>query len=190
LAWAHEAGLAARIRLVRVDVAIVRPHAEVSKLNPLGKIPTLVLEDGRVLFDSGVICEYFHIARPEAELFPDGSESRVAALRWQALGDGLMDVLVGGRAERLRPDGTRSDPHVAAYDRKFLNIVNALESEAAQLGNERFSVGHIAIGCALDYADFRSNGVDWREGRPRMTQWQESFLARSSVRATSYSDEY
>jgi glutathione S-transferase len=187
---AHEAGLAEQIQLKRADVATVRPHPEVSGFNPLGKIPTLVLEDGGALFDSGLICEYFHQLRPEAGLFPGDPAGRLVTLRRQVLGNGLMDVLVVGWAERMRPDGTRSDAHVAAYRRKFLAIADALEAEAPELHGGSFSIGHIAIGGALDYADFRFADIAWREDRPQLARWQAAFAARPSVRATAHSDEY
>jgi glutathione S-transferase len=187
---AHEADLAGQIALRRMDVATLRPNDEIIGLNPLGKIPALLLEDESALYDSLVICEYFQMIAPTASLFPRDNRERLTAMRRHALGSGLMDLLVTWRAEKARPSGSRSNAHVQAYSRKFPTILDALEIDARNLAATPFSIGHIAIGCALDYADFRYPEENWRSGRPLLSQWQESFTARPSLRETRHSDEY
>ena len=89
---AHATGLADRIECVRTLAAATKPHPELMRDNPLSKIPTLVLDDGSALYDSPVICEYFDRLHDGAKLFPPEGPARLTALRWQALGDGLMDA--------------------------------------------------------------------------------------------------
>jgi glutathione S-transferase len=91
---AHETGLAGRIRTERVVVAANKPNADVMALNPLNKIPTLVLEEGNGLHDSRVICEYLDELHDGPKLFPSDRAARWPVLRRQALGDGLMEVNV------------------------------------------------------------------------------------------------
>ena len=103
--------------------------------------------------------------------------------------------MVIGRAERLRPNGSRSDVHVAAYYRKMITTLDRLELEVHSLSEAPFSIGPLTIGCALSYADFRSADIGfaeagWREARPKLARWHESFRARASVRATEHSDVY
>ena len=99
---AHETGLASRIRTERVVVGANKPNADVMAVNPLNKIPTLVLDDGTALYDSRVICEYFDSLREGAKLFPSDAARRWPALRRQALGDGLMETIVLRLGEQNR----------------------------------------------------------------------------------------
>lgn len=87
---AHERGIADRLHCVRTVAEMTIPHAELMKDNPLSKIPTLVLDDGMVLYDSPVICEYLDALDGDPRLFPQHGRERITALRRQALGDGLL----------------------------------------------------------------------------------------------------
>ena len=110
---AHELGVADRIETVRTIVGGTTPHLELMSENPLGKIPTLVLEDGTILYDSPVICEYLDTLHGGEKLFPSGAE-RWTALRRLALGDGMLDVALASLGERFRPAERQSEPHLAA----------------------------------------------------------------------------
>src|ERR1700689_3900932 len=99
---AHERGLADRITCIRTVAAMTKPHGELMKDNPLSKIPTLVLDDGAVIYDSPVICEYLDSLGVGPKLFPSDAKARLIALRRQALGDGFLDLLVLARNERER----------------------------------------------------------------------------------------
>src|SRR3546814_5378681 len=87
---AHEVGVADRIELVPTDVW--NPKTGLDADNPLEKIPTLILDDGRVLFDSPFICEYLDAELGDGSLFPPPGPARWAAFRLQALGDGIADA--------------------------------------------------------------------------------------------------
>jgi glutathione S-transferase len=184
---AHERGLADRIECVRTVAATAKPHAELMKDNPLSKIPTLVLDDGSVLYDSPVICEYLDRLAGEPELFPSEPKARLVALRRQALGDGFLDLLVLLRDERMRVQP--SNAHLASAATRKAAILQSLEREADALAATPFSIGHVAIGCALSYLDFRYADEDWREGHPRIARWHGTFAARPSVRATQPVDD-
>src|SRR5258706_11013845 len=106
---AHELGLADRLELEPVVVALAQPNAAVMAHNPLNKIPTLITDDGQTLFESGLICEYLDGLATAPRLFPSAPALRWSALRWHALGTGLLEVLILWRSERMRPDGQRSD---------------------------------------------------------------------------------
>src|SRR5262249_56209238 len=91
---AHEINIASRITTERVVVGADKPNPDVMALNPLNKIPTLVLDDGAVLYDSRVIAEYLDTLHDGPKLFPADPAARWRALRRQALGDGLMEVIL------------------------------------------------------------------------------------------------
>src|SRR5580698_4846818 len=187
---AHERGVAARLDCVRTVAATSKPHAELMKDNPLSKIPTLVLDDGTVIYDSPVICEYFD-ALGELEdapkLFPADPKARLVALRRQALGDGFLDLLILLRDERLRAQS--SDAHKASAAVRKAAVLKNLDEEAPALSAAPFGIGHIAIGCALSYLDFRYADEDWRKDHPHIAGWHSAFAARPSVRATEPVDD-
>ena len=186
---AHELGLAGRIRAERVVVSAAAPNSEVMAANPLNKIPTLVLDDGTALYDSRVICEYLDTLHDGPRLFPADAGARFAALRRQALGDGLMDTILLRLGEQARPAATQSEKHLSAYRLKIAAALDRLESEADGLAGA-LGIGHIAIGCALAHLDFRFAADDWRAGHPRLAQWYGQFAGRPSLRATEYVDAY
>jgi glutathione S-transferase len=186
---AHEAGLADRIETVRTVVAAAEPNTELMKENPQSRLPTLRLADGTVIYDSVVICEYFDSLHGGEKLFPANWPERLVALRRHALGDGMLDTMLMWRGEVLRPAANQSIKHIQAWRLKTNVSVDMLEKEAEALGSSRFSIGHIGIGAALGYIDFRFPELAWRDGHPRLTAWYATFAARPSVKATEPVDE-
>ena len=184
---AHERGLIDRLECVRTVAALTTPHAELMRDNPLSKIPTLVLDDGTALYDSPVICEYLDALDGEPQLFPVEREPRMRALRRQALGDGFLDLLVLARNERLRKEP--SEVHLKSAAVRSAAVLDSLEREAEVLTASALSIGHIAIGCALSYLDFRFADQDWRKDHARLADWHAGFSARPSVQATHPVDD-
>ena len=184
---AHELGIVDRLDCVRTVAAITRPHEVLMRDNPLSKIPTLVLADGTVIYDSRVICEYFDSLHDGPKLFPAPIPERMTALRWQALGDGMLDYLVMWRNELSRP--AQSEPHLGTYQVKRAKGLDALEAEAGVIARTPYGIGHIAIGCALSYLDFRFAEDDWRGPHPRLAAWHATIAARPSFRATEAVDD-
>jgi glutathione S-transferase len=182
---AHELGLADRIETVRTVVGGTTPHLELMRENPLGKIPTLVLEDGTILYDSPVICEYLDTLHDGAKLFPTGGDQWTARRRL-ALGDGMLDIALAWLGERFRPEERQSAPHTALWETKLRAGVDALEHETLE---SRFTIGHIALGIALSYLDFRFAELAWREGHPKLAAWHAEFDARPSVLANPPIDD-
>jgi glutathione S-transferase len=185
---AHEMGLADRIDTVRTLVAASTPNIELMKQNPQSRLPTLVLADGTAIYDSRVICEYLDALNTGEKLYPAFPE-RLVALRRSALGDGMLDTLVTWRGEQLRPPEQQSIKHMQAWKLKTNVSVDMLEEEADALGASRFSIGHIALGVALGYIDFRFPELAWRDGHPRLAAWYEIFTARPAVRANEPADD-
>jgi glutathione S-transferase len=185
---AHEFGLTERISCVRSVVAFTKPHAALMEENPLSKIPTLVLDDGTVLYDSPVICEYLDTLHDGPKLFPAWPD-RLTALRRLALGDGMLDIALAWLGERFRPPEKQSGPHMALWQAKIRACVDALEQEAETLTAGSLTIGHIAIGIALSYLDFRFGNLRWRDGHSRLAAWHATFDARPSVVANPPVDD-
>ena len=179
---AHELGLAQRIEKIRSVVAMARPNPEVMKVNPLGKLPTMVLPDGSALYDSAVICEYLDELGGR-KLFPQAGPARWQALRRHALGDGLLDVLILWRNQRDEPVERQVREWLSGFDLKVRNALQVMENE--DLKAEPFGIGQIAIACALGYIDFRFPDMDWKKKHPALGAWFEEISRRPSMQQTS-----
>jgi glutathione S-transferase len=180
---ALETGLMGDIELVSVTLTPTSPDAKLCSDNPIGKIPTLVREDGGALYDSRVICEYLDSLHDSPRMFPDNGEARWSALRRQALADGILDAAVGTRYETfLRPEELRWPDWVDGQMAKVRRSLDVLESESL-VG--LVDIGTISVACALGYLDFRYPDEGWRDSRPGLAAWFEEFAGRSSMVETA-----
>jgi glutathione S-transferase len=184
---AHEMGLSERFDRVRSVAAATKPHIELMKDNPLSKIPTMVMDDGSPLFDSRVICEYLDTLHGGPRLFPANLAERFVALRRQALGDGMLDLLILWRGERERQHP--SEVLISSWTVRTDACLAVLEREADAIAASPFSIGHVAVGCALGYMDFRFAMFPWREKHPKIAAWHAAFNARPSVQANPVVDD-
>ena len=174
---AHELELTDRLELIRSVAAMLKPNERLMLDNPLSKIPTLILDDGFVLFDSVVICEYLDTLGC-GSLFPKQGSDKWQALRWHAFGDGLLDALILWRNERERK--APLEALIAAFDLKTRVSLRQLDDEAQALNETALSIGHIAIGCALGYLDYRFDTFGWRALAPRLAEWFDETGSRPS----------
>lgn len=143
--------------------------------NPLGKIPALILEDGRVLYDSRVIVEYLDAVAGGGKLIPADMDARFEALRVQALGDGMADAaILIVYDSRYRPDEDPSEGWLAHQRGKVERTLQALEASPPSIDPP--NIGAIAVACALGYLDFRKQ-VDWRSLNPGLVSWLQDFAA-------------
>jgi glutathione S-transferase len=167
LVAAAELGLRDRIELVTAAAHPVNRDQNVVAHNPLGKIPTLITDDGSVLYDSRVICEYLN-GLGDGHLLPREGNARFGVLVEQSLADGICDAAVLTRYETFaRPEPLRWKEWISG----------------AHFG-DRVDLGTIAFGCALGYLDFRFASLGWRDARPNATAWFERFGVRDSMVAT------
>lgn len=185
---AHELGVVDRIELVRTNVVMTKPNLDLMQTNPLGRIPTLETDDGQILFDSAVICEYLDGLQGRPRLFPPEPGRKWTALRRHALATGMLETLVLWRNENLRSEAQRSAELTSAFALKIRTSLPVLEREAAALGSTPLDIGHVAVGCALGYIDFRFPDMTWRTGRDRLAGWYENFAGRPSMQATIPAD--
>ena len=163
-------GLTDRINIAGVDLA--DPADSIRTQNPLGKIPALVLDDGSALYDSRVIAEYLDHLAGGGKLFPTEPGRRFAALRLQALGDGMNDAALLLRYEATaRPEEIRHAPTVALQQGKIDRALAQLESAPP---SGPVDIGHIAVACALGYLDLRFEGA-WRRAHPKLVAWLDAF---------------
>ena len=182
---AREAGMTARIEEIETNVSPVAPNEALVQDNPLIKIPALTTDAGETLYDSRVICEYLDTQHAGQKLFPDAVPQRFAALRRQALTDGMLDAAVLCRYElAVRPEAFRWPDWIAGQRRKISGGLAVLETEAATWGDE-FNIGQIGAACVCGYLDFRFADWNWRDGHPQLAAWFERVARRPSVRETA-----
>ncbi len=166
----------------RVDVWSA--DSPLSKSNPLGKIPCLIMDDGGAVFDSRVIVEYLDNLTPVHRLIPPSGRARVEVRTWEALADGLLDAALLVRQEQtLRPEPMRSETVVA---RQMGKIDAALAAMSSGLGEQpwcaegRYTLADIALGCALGYLEFRFPQLTWRQRFPNLAAHADKIFARPS----------
>ena len=183
---AHELGVADQLTLRRTVVAMTNPNRDLLAVNPISKIPTLVLDDGTVLCDSIVICEYLN-ALARGMLFPHGP-ARWTTLSRQALANGLLDILILWRNERYKPTERQTASWLDGFRLKTDAALEHFERLAPGLAEQSFDIAHVSLGCCLSYLEFRFADLNWREAHPNLAAWHETFCARPSARATEVID--
>lgn len=177
-----ETGQQADVEEVPVATTPVKTADAVWAANPLGKIPALVLEDGRAIYDSRVITRYLD-DRAGAGLYPADRVWDVLTL--EATADGILEAAVLMVYEgRVRPEAFRYGPWVEAQWGKALSGVKAINDHMMAQLSGPLDMGQIAVGCALGYLDFRHAGRDWRADCPALAAWFTDFDTRPSMVAT------
>jgi len=154
---------------------------KVGLYNPLIKIPVLILDDGTTLYDSRVITEYLDGVVPVSRLIPEGGRERAMVKRWEALGDGIADAGIAVFLERKRSTELQSRDWIM---RQLGKVESGIAGAARELGERKFchgeaySLGDIALACALLWVEFRLPEINWRETYPNLRTWIERIEAR------------
>ena len=186
LVFAHEVGLSDRMRIQHQETSPTNRNDAVFAVNPLGKVPVLILPDGEAIFDSGAICDHLDTLGT-VRLIPEHGAARRAALRLQALAHGLCDAGIALRWETgRRPEPQRYKPLADGMTTKLVETYDFVERDAGL--DLPLSVGHVALATAFAWLEFRRL-PDFSEGRPRLTRWYRTFLQRPSMRETDYTGE-
>ena len=168
-------GLADRIQMQDADT--IAPDAAFLDQNSLGKIPTLILDDGSALYDSPVIVEYLDHLAGGGRIIPSEPKARFAALRMQALGDGILDAaLLIVYEGRFRGPEMRYQPWIDRQQGKIDRALAVLEGSSPEITAVP-DVGQITLACALGYCDLRLAGA-WRKDHPKLVAWLDQFAAR------------
>jgi glutathione S-transferase len=166
-------GVADRIEVIQVDTNPLE-NPDITRVNPLGKIPALVIDGDTAIFDSHVICEYLDSLAPAPVLFPKGGVERVRTLTLGGLADGIMDAaLLLVYEKRFRPEEKWHAPWLARQQGKIDRALDFLEGQPP-IWKESPDYGHLTLACALGYLDFRHEGK-WRAGHPGLVVWLDAF---------------
>ncbi|MEJ6404776.1 glutathione S-transferase [Yoonia sp. 2307UL14-13] len=175
----READLMDRVTEVEVSTTPLATDLVVMAANPVGKIPTLIRDEGPAIYDSRVICRYLDTLA-ETDFYPSSRLWEVLTL--EATADGIMDAAVGMVYEaRFRPEAQQSPEWLEAQWEKVDRAVSALNMRWMSHLAGPVHTGQIAVGCALSYLDFRHEGQDWRAGHDALAAWHAAFVARDSM---------
>lgn len=183
LVVAHELGVDGRIERLPAAAHPVNRDASIVAANPLGKVPTFVTDDGTVLYDSRVVCEWLDTTFGP-RLIPRDGAARWQALVLQSLADGVLDAAILVRYETfLRPEALRWADWQAGQMDKIHTALQSLEQAPAQLQG-RVDIGTLALACALGYLDLRFDAWGWRTRYPAVAAWAAGFMQRPSLQAS------
>ena len=156
------------------------------KSNPLGKVPCLVMEGGEAVFDSRVIVEYLDTLSPVGKLIPATGRERVEVRTWEALADGVLDACVLARLEANWSGRQPMERSQAWIERQMSRVDAALAAMSQGLAEKpwcagnHFTLGDVAVGCALGYLDFRFAPIDWRARHANLARLAEKLAVRPS----------
>ena len=159
---------------------------KVTKSNPLGKVPCLVLPGGEAVFDSRVIVEYLDTRSPVSRLIPEGSRERIEVRTWEALADGILDAAILARLEQTWPGRTAEQRSQAWVDRQLHKVNASLNAISTGLADKPWCSGvhltlaDIAVGCALGYMAFRFPQLEWRDQHTNLARLADKLEARQS----------
>jgi len=187
LVFAHEAGIAGDISVVHHETSPTRRNETVYKLNPLGKVPVLIPEDGSAIFDSAVICAYLDTLGNGPALIPHEATERFRALRLQALADGLSETGIAARWEAVRrPDHLRYQPLLDGFLQKISATFDFLETNETLRQDP--TIGEIALATSLSWLEFRAL-ASFKSSHPKLAKWYRAFSNRESMTKTALSGD-
>lgn len=180
----HETGQENDITTSRPALNPFEFDADFVAVNPLAKVPALTLADGHVIYDSRVICGYLN-ERAGGDLYGAGpAHWDIRTL--EATADGIIDAAFSMAVEvRFRPEEIRSAQWMDGQWMRILNTCAALNTRWITHLTDGFDIGHVAVGCALGYLDFRHDARNWRSAHPALAEWYADFSARPSMLATA-----
>ena len=179
----HETGQFGDVEIVPVYGSPLDPQTMPVAKNPLGKLPALERSDGPAIYDSRVICRYLN-DRAGARLYPDAPRLW-DTLTLEATGDGILDAAIAIVYEaRLRPADIQFPEMVEGQWAKITRALDVLNERWMSHLSGRLDIGHIAVGCALGYLDFRLDDRGWRAGRDALAGWYATMAERPSMQAT------
>lgn len=162
------------------------PGSLVVRVNPLGRIPALILDDETCVFDSPVIAEYVDTLNDNPMLIPrDDALARMRVKRWEALADGIMDSAIAVRNERLRPEEKQEPGNITLHNKaidRALDFASINLVKNTWVNGEKISLGDLALFSTLVYLDLRQPERDWRAAHPLLLAWYRRVAERPSAK--------
>jgi glutathione S-transferase len=189
--FARKVRVAAAEKGIDLEYVIDRPNAPGSRvptLNPLGKIPVLLLDSGEAIYDSSVIVEYLDGLKSAPRLIPAAFDARIAVKRWEALGDGIAEAVVN-ISHDFGPmgDADKRAPWIARQQAKVERGLSAFDAAIRGrdwLHGESLTLADVSAGYAAFYCDRELPDYVWRSKFAALAVYAERLAARPSFRDT------
>lgn len=170
-----------KIPLELMEEDLKNKSSQLLKANPLGKVPTLILDNGQSLCDSPVICAYLDSLKPKPRLIPQKKNERLKILHLEAIADGLLDIIVAAYLEKIRHPDHGNEDFIKAQEETILRCLKFLETSVKEW--EKWTLGSIAVGCAIGYIHFRMPHLSL-PADSRLGKWFAQISNRPSMEAT------
>jgi glutathione S-transferase len=181
---AIELGLIDKIEFMPTTVVPAQPNEEYSTITPLKKLPVLILDNGEVLLDSGVIVEYLDQLAGGGKLIPTSGPARWKVLSDHSMLQGMLDSMLLCRYEKMvRPETLRWQAWADDHWNRAWNGLARFEKQADMLSRP-LDLSQIALVCVLGYADFRFADSGWRKAYPKLDAFHQKMLERPSVKVS------
>jgi len=168
------------ISLELVDEDLQKKSQRLLSANPLGKVPTLVLDDGTTVFDSPVICQYLDGLHDKPIMIPRNASERIEVLKWEAFADDLMTAAINLYMEKVRHPNDFHKDFTAALGKNILSAYGYIEKNLPKL--KKFNLAPIAVTSAIGYIHFRLPHLKARGAT--LSQWFEEISKRPSMAQT------
>ena len=188
LVAAIERGLEDEIELVPAEIGFAEgtlkvKESELSSYNPSGRVPTLLTESGKTIFDSTVIVNYLDGIGIAPPIIPLYYKLRVAALRLNALVDEVIDAMRHLSFENRRPEEFRLPDYIKALTDKVNRGLSLLEQESEEFKpiNETIDIGIISVGCLIQSIKIRQPSSIFNKERTNLDSWLEKLFIRQSM---------
>lgn len=177
-----ELGLDHRVERITVDFR--NDDSDYAEINPLMKVPSLILDDGQALIDSTAIAEYLDMLHDGPGLFLPAGEARVRVMQLQVLVNGIQEAGTNSTGERVRrPEHLRWPDYL---DKQFGKIARGLDRLETMLDRLEgpLNYAHICTGVLCGWCDFRLADTGWRDRRPGLAAWYDEFAKRPSMQGS------
>ena len=167
------------INLDLIDEDLANKSPRLKQANPLGKVPTLILENGETVYDSKVIAQFLEVLKPKPQFIPTGGRALVDTLKWEAMADDLVTVAINAYMEKIRHPQDFNAAFVASQEQNIKDAFAYIESHLDEL--KEFHLGSINVACAIGYIHFR---LPHLKVKGKLAQWFEEISKRPSMSQT------
>ncbi len=181
---AHEVGVVDELQLVFAGTD--EELSELNLINPIGRIPTLVVSDQLVIFESNEVCRFLAEHPSRSSDLDEPNFGKWEVRQHQAVVDAILDSATAGMGERRRPLEKQFKPYADSLIARIDRCLAYLEA-VLPLRLSEVSLFTLSLGSALAYLDFRYPEHLWRSEHPTLTTWHDRFRHRTSMTATEFS---
>jgi glutathione S-transferase len=167
------------INLDLIDEDLANKSPRLKQANPLGKVPTLILDNGKTVYDSKVIAQFLEASKPQPPMIPRGGQELIDVLKWEAMADDLVTVAINAYMEKIRHPQDFNAAFVTTQEQAIKDAFAYIESHLSEL--KEFHLGSINVACAIGYVHFRLPHLNVQG---KLALWFDEVSKRPSMQQT------